>query len=89
MASYGGRDRTLPGAAERLDEALTGLAVDHDVKEYPQAGHSFMNRHNAGPLAVLERVAGFGYHHPSAEDAWRRILGFFSHHLHDGDPAAG
>lgn len=89
VASYGGRDRTLPGAAARLDETLTGLGVDHDVKEYPQAGHSFMNRHNAGPLAVLERVAGFGYHHPSAEDAWRRIFGFFSRHLHEGNPAAG
>jgi carboxymethylenebutenolidase len=89
VASYGGRDRTLPGAAGRLDGVLTGLGVDHDVKEYPEAGHSFMNRHNAGPLAVLERVAGFGYHHPSAEDAWRRIFGFFSRHLHEGNPAAG
>jgi carboxymethylenebutenolidase len=40
-----------------------------------------MNRHNAGPLSVLERVAGFAYHQPSAEDAWQRILRFFDLHL--------
>ena len=89
VASYGRRDRTLPGAAERLGGVLTGLGVDHDVKEYPEAGHSFMNRHNAGPLAVLERVGGFAYHHPSAEDAWRRIFAFFSRHLQEAEPPAG
>jgi dienelactone hydrolase len=35
----------------------------------------------AAPFAVLERVAGFSYHHPSAEDAWARILRFFDTHL--------
>ncbi|GAB4083191.1 dienelactone hydrolase family protein [Modestobacter muralis] len=77
-----------PGAAQRLDGALTGLGVDHDVKEYPDAGHSFMNRHNDGPLAVLERVGGFGCHDPSAEDAWRRIFGFFGRHLQGEKPTA-
>jgi carboxymethylenebutenolidase len=88
VASYGGRDRTLPGAAERLDRALSDLGVERDVKEYPDAGHSFMNRHNSGPLAVVERVGGFSYHHPSAEDAWGRIFRFFDSHLRDGGPAA-
>ena len=61
---------------------LTELGVEHDVKEYPDAGHSFMNRHNAGvPLSVVERIAGFDYHHPSAEDAWTRIQRFFALHL--------
>ncbi len=81
VASYGARDRTLPGAAERLDRTLAGLGVERDVKEYPDAGHSFMNRHNSGPLAVVERVGGFNYHHPSAEDAWDRIFRFFERHL--------
>jgi carboxymethylenebutenolidase len=81
IASYGGRDRGLRGAAGRLETVLTELGVPHDVKEYPDAGHSFLNRHNAGPFAVLERVAGFGYHHPSAEDAWARILRFLDAHL--------
>lgn len=88
VASYGGRDRTLRGAAERLNRTLSDLGVEHDVKEYPDAGHSFMNRHNSGPLAVVERVGGFSYHHPSAEDAWGRIFRFFDNHLRDGGSAA-
>ena len=87
VASYGARDRTLPGAAERLDRTLAGLGVERDVKEYPDAGHSFMNRHNSGPLALVERVGGFSYHHPSAEDAWDRIFRFFERHLRNGGTA--
>ncbi len=81
VASYGGRDRGLKGAAAQLESALTEAGVEHDVKEYPGAGHSFLNRHNAGPLTALLRVGGVGYHAPSAEDAWSRILRFFDEHL--------
>ena len=81
VASFGARDRGLRGAAGRLETVLTQVGVEHDVVEYPDAGHSFLNRHNAGPLSVLERVGGFSYHHPSAEDAWTRILRFFDRHL--------
>ncbi|HEY2764414.1 MAG TPA: dienelactone hydrolase family protein [Pseudonocardiaceae bacterium] len=85
VASYGRRDRGMRGAAQQLDRVLTGLGVAHDVKEYPDAGHSFLNRHNSGPFSVLERVAGLNYHEPSAEDAWARILRFFHHHLRDAE----
>ncbi len=81
VASYGARDRQLGGSAARLDEALAAHQIDHDVKEYPDAGHGFLNRYNVGVLGPVMRVAGLGYHHPSAEDAWRRILGFFATHL--------
>jgi carboxymethylenebutenolidase len=81
VASYGRRDPALRGAAGRLERALEQLEVPHDVVEYDGAGHSFMNRHNSGPFGVLERVAGFSYHEPSAEDAWARILRFFDTHL--------
>ncbi len=68
--------------AQRLEQALTELDVPHDVKEYPDAGHSFLNRINVGPaLNALLHLTGFDYHHPSAEDAWRRILIFFDEHL--------
>ncbi|MGY1639049.1 dienelactone hydrolase family protein [Geodermatophilus sp. SYSU D00742] len=83
VASFGRQDRALRGAAGRLEDVLTRHGVPHDVHEYPDAGHSFMNRHNSGPFAVLERVAGLSYHHPSAEDAWARILRFFDRHLRD------
>jgi carboxymethylenebutenolidase len=84
VASYGARDRTLPWRPARLQGALEQLGVEHDVKEYPDAGHSFLNRINVGPaLGPLVHIAGFDYHHPSAEDAWRRILDFFDVHLQE------
>jgi carboxymethylenebutenolidase len=81
VASYGGKDRTLRGTAAKLDTALTRAGVERDVREYPDAGHSFLNRHDLGPGRAILRVAGIGYHEPSAEDAWGRILRFFEAHL--------
>jgi carboxymethylenebutenolidase len=82
VASYGRRDRSLRGRAQRLEQALSDLGIPHDVKEYPGAGHSFMNRINAGPLlGSVVHLAAFDHHHPSAEDSWRRILAFFARHL--------
>ncbi|MEU6353588.1 dienelactone hydrolase family protein [Streptomyces sp. NPDC047072] len=85
VASYGGRDRLLRGAAARLEAALTAVGVPHDVKEYPAAGHSFLNdAENAPrPLRPLTRIAGIGPEPESAADAWRRIEAFFGKHLAD------
>lgn len=89
VASYGRRDRTLKHRAERLEQALTQIDVPHDIKEYPDAGHSFLNRINTGPLlAPVVKFVGFNYHHPSAEDAWRRILTFFDAHVRDAEPSS-
>lgn len=82
VASFGARDRGLRGRAQRLENALQTLGIDHDVKEYPDAGHSFMNRINTGPgLSQLVKFIGLNYRHASAEDSWRRILDFFDAHL--------
>ncbi|RKS07278.1 carboxymethylenebutenolidase [Nocardiopsis sp. Huas11] len=83
VASYAARDRMLKGAATRLARALDAEGVPHDVKEYPAAGHSFMNTGPAGPraLRVLLRAMGTGPHPESAADAWRRIEAFFAEHL--------
>jgi carboxymethylenebutenolidase len=82
VASFGGRDRALPGRAAKLEAALQAAGVPHDVKEYPDAGHSFLNRHRFGPIGTaLFRAGGVGFHGPSAEDAWGRILGLFHAHL--------
>jgi carboxymethylenebutenolidase len=85
VASFGGRDRSLRGAAERLQHALVANAIPNDVKEYPEAGHSFLNDHVATDVPVVMRVmfklAGVGYHEPSAQDARSRILAFFATHL--------
>ncbi|MGN6330246.1 MAG: dienelactone hydrolase family protein [Motilibacteraceae bacterium] len=80
VGSYGGRDRFLKGAATTLSAALTKNGVPHDVKEYPDASHSFLNRHT-GFFAALDRVTGTGYREAAATDAWDRILAFFGTHL--------
>ena len=81
VASFGKKDRMVPDGAAKLRAGLERAGVAHDVKEYPDAGHSFFNRHNFGPFTVIEKVGGFSYHEPSAEDAWGRILRFFDAHL--------
>ncbi|HET8980597.1 MAG TPA: dienelactone hydrolase family protein [Solirubrobacteraceae bacterium] len=86
VASYGKRDRALPGRASKLQSALQTLGIDHDVKEYPNAGHSFMNRLSPALNPALKFI-GMNYHHPSAEDSWRRILTFFDAHLRAGEPS--
>jgi carboxymethylenebutenolidase len=86
VASYGKRDPELKGRAQRLETALTALTIEHDVKEYPDVGHAFMNRINAGPvLGPLTKFVRMNYDHPSSEDAWRRILEFFDTHIRDAD----
>ena len=81
IASYGAKDRTLRGTAAKLEAALHRGGVEHDVHEYPDAGHSFFSRHNTGPLNPVMRVTGLAFHQPSAEDAWGRILRYFEVHL--------
>ncbi|HXK11174.1 MAG TPA: dienelactone hydrolase family protein [Vicinamibacteria bacterium] len=80
VASYGARDRFARGVAAHLESVLEAAHVVHDVKEYPDAGHSFLNDH-WNPLFKMLKVVGIGYHEPSARDARRRIVDFFAHHL--------
>jgi carboxymethylenebutenolidase len=81
VGSFGAKDRTLRGAAGRLDRALAANGVDHDVVEYPDAGHSFLNHHDSMLFAVTGRLIGGGYHEPTAQEARRRIVSFFDRHL--------
>lgn len=87
VASYGGKDRTIKHGAARLEATYTRLGVAHDVKEYPDAGHAFLNEKMAGPIAVrpLMRVFGIGPNPEAAADAWNRIDEFFTTHLVDGE----
>jgi carboxymethylenebutenolidase len=86
VASYGAKDRTLKGRAARLERALELNGVAHDVKEYPNAGHGFLNRHDGGPavfVAVVGRLIGQGYDEEAAADARTRIAAFFGRYLKD------
>jgi len=89
IGSFGAKDRSLPGAAAKLTTALEATGVEHDVHEYPQARHGFLNRIAAvSPLNPVMRAAGVGYDAGAAEDAKRRILTFFDTHLRAAPVAA-
>lgn len=82
VASFGGRDVSMKGAPEKLTATLDGLGVPHDVKVYPEAGHSFYTHGEGVKAKILPYLPIHGeYHEASAQDAHRRILAFFSEHL--------
>ncbi len=92
VGSYGATDRGNRGTAQKLDRVLQALAVERDIKEYPNAGHAFLNDHQgAGDpspfiFAVMGVFAGpSDYHEPSAQDARCRIVSFFNTHLSPGE----
>jgi carboxymethylenebutenolidase len=84
VASYGGRDGSLTGAAATLEAALETAGVEHDVKEYPEAGHSFLN-HSEAPawLKPMSKSLHAGFVDTAAADAWERIDRMFSVALRD------
>jgi carboxymethylenebutenolidase len=81
VGSYGAKDgkaiRETPG---RLESTLTELGIDHDIKTYPNAGHSFMTE-GTGRWAWTERVPGLRFVPDAADDAWDRVFAFFGRHL--------
>ena len=84
VGSYGGLDGTLKGAAARLDAALAVAGVEHDVKEYPDAGHSFMNHSSApGWMKPFTGSMHAGYVDTAAADTWDRIDAMFTSALRD------
>jgi len=83
LGNYGGKDSQLKGAKAKLDATLTKHGVVHDIKEYPDSGHAFMNPKQGGGqvFGTLLRVTGAKPNPVDAHDAWRRIEGFFAEHL--------
>jgi carboxymethylenebutenolidase len=64
LGLFGGADEGIPPTAiQAFDEALTAAGVDHRLKTYPGAPHSFFDR-KADQFA------------DAAADAWQEILGF-------------
>ena len=84
IGSYGAKDSSLKGAAASMERALTGAKIPHDIKEYPNANHAFMNLGPAGPKMlrpIMAKVVGMKPYPEEAADAWRRIEHFFAEHL--------
>ncbi|HET7310087.1 MAG TPA: dienelactone hydrolase family protein [Mycobacteriales bacterium] len=79
VASYGGKDRPLKGAASKLTSVLEQLGVDHDVKEYAEARHGFLFKHHG--MTGLSEPLFVAYDAEAADDAWRRIFTFFDARL--------
>jgi carboxymethylenebutenolidase len=80
IASYGGRDLGTRTQVPRLERALSGQDVAHDIKVYPKATHAFMNDHE-GSHQVITKILGMRYAPEDASDAWRRIFAFFGAYL--------
>jgi len=82
LGGYGGRDRLFAPQGRRLETLLTELDVPHDVRIYPEAGHSYMSQHSG----VLATIGAWGpmaarYDPAAAADSWTRIESFFRQHL--------
>ncbi|HET6820095.1 MAG TPA: dienelactone hydrolase family protein [Candidatus Limnocylindria bacterium] len=64
LALWGGADRGItPDIVEQFENALRSAGVEHESIVYPDAPHSFFDRHQAD-------YAG------ASDDAWRRMLSF-------------
>ncbi len=57
--------------------------MPHDVKTYPDAGHSYMSKHPPGVLATLAAWGPMaaGFDADAEADSWRRLEAFFAEHL--------
>ena len=65
VGSYRAKDLTQRGAAEQLKRALRTNGVEPDIKEYPDAGHSFLNDYPDVAFRIM-KIVGIGYREPSA-----------------------
>jgi carboxymethylenebutenolidase len=84
VAGYGGADPGLRGAAAELTTVLTRLGVDHDVREYPGAGHGFLHDAPVGPRAlrpVLRNLLRIRPDAGAAADTWARTEAWFARYL--------
>jgi carboxymethylenebutenolidase len=83
IAGYGDLDKSFAKQGRRLEEHLSSLGIPHEVKIYPDVGHSYMNDFGDGPMAKLMRHTPMhaGYDEQASEDSWKRMLAFFDKHL--------
>lgn len=72
VGSFGERDAVFAPQGKRLGRHLRTLGIPHDVKLYPDAGHSFMSQHEPGITTSLGKHGPMKveYHPAAAEDAW-------------------
>jgi carboxymethylenebutenolidase len=87
VASYGRKDRGNRDAAARLSALLERYEIVHDVKEYPSAGHGFMNDHEGAGDRIppvfrfLSWATGTKFDPEATADARARIVEFLDAQL--------
>jgi carboxymethylenebutenolidase len=83
VASFGAKDRVMTPDAARLEAELRRQNTDHDVKVYPDAGHSFMNRAPNRFIGMIGKISPIHaqYDANAASDAMERVKGFLASHL--------
>jgi carboxymethylenebutenolidase len=83
VASFGVRDMVFRKPSKGLKRALDQAGIEHDVKVYPDAGHSFMTADRPGMMHAIGSIGPLkvGYNPEAAEDSWERMLGFFDRHV--------
>ena len=83
VAAFGGQDKAVGGReAAKLERALESLGIEHDVRTYPQAGHSFLTDGKHSPLlkAVTFPLRA-GFVGDAAEPEWARIFAWLDTHV--------
>ncbi|HVT01757.1 MAG TPA: dienelactone hydrolase family protein [Thermoanaerobaculia bacterium] len=71
LGNFGATDRGItPQDVAQFEAALKTAGKEQDIKEYPGAGHGFMNPGNKD-----------GYNPAASSDAWKRIDGFLGRKL--------
>jgi carboxymethylenebutenolidase len=71
LGLFGDQDRSIPvGTVEEFDKVLDRAGLEHEVVVYPKSGHAFFR--DRDPSVYVPAAA---------EDAWRRVTGFFEKHL--------
>lgn len=69
LAIYGELDARINAGIPAIREAMQRANIVHEIHIYTGADHAFFND------------TGQRYHRASADDAWRRVLGWFERHL--------
>ena len=79
VGGWGKTDLIYGHHGERLASHLDALGVEHDVKTYPDVGHSYMNNHDSFIFRELGDHSPLRskYNETAAEDSWQRVFSFF------------
>jgi len=83
VASYGARDRLMAPEAAKIMAETKRLNIPSDVKIYPEAGHSFMNKAPNPMIGLIARLSPMHckYDPVVAEDAKNRVVAFLKEHI--------